>query len=124
MSERNMTQSTPENSSSYDQDEGLHPYAPPLGPPLSGSAIASLIFSILGLIGVLPLVGSVVGLLLGYSARREIDESVEEIGGYGLAQAGVIIGWLGIALGIMILCLIVTGLMAIPGIAICTGLFS
>jgi hypothetical protein len=83
-----------------------------------------LIFSILGLVGVLPLVGSVIGLLLGYSARREINESTEDVGGHSLAQAGVIVGWLGIALGGMVLCLIVTGLLAIPGIAICTGLFN
>jgi hypothetical protein len=76
------------------------------------------------LVGVLPLVGSVIGLLLGYSAHREIDEGAGDVGGHSLAQAGVIIGWLGIALGVMVLCLIVTGLLAIPGIAICTGLFN
>ena len=124
MSEQTIFEPAPENSASHDQEMDVHPYAPPPGPPLNGSAIASLIFSILGLIGVLPLVGSVVGLLLGYSAHRQIDESTEDVGGYGLAQAGVIIGWLGIALGVMVLCLIVTGLVAIPGIAICAGLFS
>lgn len=124
MSEQSMSESTSETSPSQGQGAEAHPYAPPSGPPLSGSAIASLIFSILGLVGVLPLVGSVIGLLLGYSARREIDESTEDVGGHSLAQAGVIVGWLGIALGGMVLCLIVTGLLAIPGIAICAGLFS
>ena len=115
-----MNGETP-HPSSYDPE--AHPYAPPAGPPLSGSAIASLIFSILGLIGVLPLVGSVIGLLLGYSARKEIDQSAGAVSGHSLAQAGIIVGWLGIGLGIMLLCLIITGLVAIPGIAICAGLF-
>lgn len=105
-------------------DPETHPYAPPPGPPLSGSAIASLIFSILGLVGVLPMVGSVIGLLLGHNARKEIDQSAGAVSGHSLAQAGIIVGWLGIALGILVLCLIVTGLVAIPGIALCAGLFN
>jgi predicted benzoate:H+ symporter BenE len=123
MSEQNMSEPTPENSSSYDQGAEAHPYAPPPGPPLSGSAIASLIFSLLGLIGVLPLVGSVIGLLLGHSARKEIDRSAGDVGGQGMAQAGIVLGWLGGALSVMLLCLIITGLVAVPGIAICAGLW-
>ena len=91
-------------------------------PPTSGSAIASLIFSILGLVGVLPIIGSVVGLILGYSARREIGERPNALGGDGLAQAGIVVGWVGIAFLVLLLCLVAAGFVAIPGIALCAGL--
>ncbi|MGC9399911.1 MAG: DUF4190 domain-containing protein [Anaerolineae bacterium] len=91
-------------------------------PRNSGLAVASLILSILGLIGILPFLGSVVGLILGYSARNEIDRSGGVITGRGMAQWGIILGWVGLGLILLAICLVVTGVLTIPGLALCSGL--
>ena len=100
-------------------------YAPPVAePPSSGMAIASLIASILG-VTLFPTIGSIIGLILGYMARNQIRDSGGTVGGDGLARAGIIIGWIGIGLAVIGICVgilfIVLGL-SIPGIAICSGL--
>ena len=89
------------------------------GPRSSGTALASLILSILGLIGLLPFLGSVIGLILGYNARNEIDRSGGMVTGRGMAQWGIILGWVGLGLILLVFCLVVTGVLAIPGLAIC-----
>jgi len=55
----------------------------------SGLAIASLVLSILGLFGI----GSLLGIIFGYKARREIRESRGSQGGDGLALAGIVVGF-------------------------------
>lgn len=77
----------------------------PLSPPNSTMAVVSLISGILGLT-ILPLIGGIVALFTGYSARREISESYGELGGEGYATAGIIMGWISVALfGLGCLCL-------------------
>jgi hypothetical protein len=66
----------------------------------SGFAIASLVLSIAGFAG-LALVGPILGVIFGNIALNEIKRSNGTIGGEGLAQAGVIIGWIGIGLAIL-----------------------
>jgi hypothetical protein len=74
-------------------------------------AILSLILSILGLFPpVLPLVGSIAGVITGMIARREILAHPELYTGEGTARAGVILGWVGIGLCIAICVLIVIGI--------------
>jgi hypothetical protein len=68
---------------------------PPAASRTSGKAIASLILSLLGLVGVLPLIGSILGIIFGNQAKGEIARSGGDLTGEGLAQAGVIIGWVG-----------------------------
>ncbi len=75
-----------------------------LSPPNSSMAIVSLVAGILGLT-ILPLIGSIVALYTGYTARREIDESYGELGGEAYATAGIVMGWISLALaGIGCLC--------------------
>jgi hypothetical protein len=81
-------------------------------------AIVSLALSILGLAGILPLAGAIGGIITGMIARREIRERPEAYTGDGVAQAGIILGWIGLALGLL-LCMIFL-LFLIPGF----GLFS
>ena len=61
----------------------------------NGKAIASLILGIVGVTGI-PFVASVIAIILGYMARREIAETGED--GRGLAIAGIILGWVGVVL--------------------------
>lgn len=67
----------------------------------SGLAIASLVCSIAGLFMCL-FIGQIVGIVLGYKARKEIKESAGALEGDGLASGGIIIGWVGIAVDIVI----------------------
>ncbi|MGD1991599.1 MAG: DUF4190 domain-containing protein [Anaerolineae bacterium] len=87
--------------------------------PSSGLAIGSLISSILGLT-FLPTIGSIVGLVLGYMARRQIEESMGRMGGEGMAKAGIIIGWIGVGLAVLGICLVVVAFVFLGGL----GLFA
>ena len=69
---------------------------------VSGMAIASVIVGIFWFYWL----GSILALVLGYMAKREIDGSNGTISGRGLAIAGIVIGWIGI--GIVPLLIIVT----------------
>jgi hypothetical protein len=87
-------------------------------------AIASLIASILG-VTLFPTIGSIIGVILGYMARKEIQESRGAVGGEGLAKAGIIIGWIGIGLAVIGICLAIAFLvlgLSIPGLTMCAGL--
>lgn len=58
-------------------------------------ALVSLIAGIAGLT-VLPGIASIVAVITGHMARRQIAETGEE--GSGLATAGLILGWVGVGL--------------------------
>jgi hypothetical protein len=58
----------------------------------SGSAIASLVLSIVWLAGI----GSLLGIIFGFSARGDIRRSGGRTSGDGLAIAGIIIGLVGL----------------------------
>lgn len=85
----------------------------------SSVAIVSLIAGILGLT-LVPIAGSIVAIITGMMAKKEIRESGGTLGGDGLATAGLVTGWLGAALAILGLCLamlvIFTALFGILGI--------
>ncbi len=66
------------------------PYTPPA---TSGLAIASMILGILWIYWI----GSIVALVLGYLALREIRKDPQRIEGKGMAIAGIVFGWVGIA---------------------------
>jgi hypothetical protein len=67
--------------------------------PNSTLAIVALIGGILGLT-IFPFVGSIVAIIAGPMAKREIAESGGTIGGENLAQIGMILGWIGLALSL------------------------
>lgn len=62
-----------------------------------GRATASLVFGILGFI-VLPLIGPIVALILGVSAKRRIRAEPGVVGGDGMATAGIVLGSIGLAM--------------------------
>jgi uncharacterized protein DUF4190 len=78
-------------------------YQGPMAPGTSGYAIASLICSLLGYIGVFGF-GPLLGIIFGHLALREIDRSNGALQGRGIAQAGLILGY--IALGLVLLMII------------------
>jgi hypothetical protein len=88
--------------------------APPsTGVKNSTMAIVSLIAGIVGLT-LLPLIGSVTALITGYMARKEIRESAGAISGDGMALAGVIMGWIGVAFAVFGLCVACLVLALLP----------
>jgi hypothetical protein len=80
-------------------------------PTTSGLAIAALVLGVGGLT-LLPLIGSIAAIIVGYMARSDIRKRPSEVTGDGLALAGIIMGW--IAVGISVL-----GLLAGAGLLVC-----
>lgn len=74
--------------------------------PTSTAAILSLVFGILAWVG-LPLLGSVIAVIAGSMARAEIRNSGGAIQGDGFAVAGLILGWLQLALILVAVLLVV-----------------
>jgi hypothetical protein len=82
---------------------GQTPYQPRQAAPTNGLAIASLVSSIAGFFcGV----GYIVGIVLGFIAMKQIDESGGTQQGRGLALAGVIIGFVAIGIGVLVLIIV------------------
>lgn len=79
--------------------------------PSHSLAIVSLILGILGLLSVLPVIGPVGALIAGYTARKEIQQHSDQYNGENLAQAGIILGWIGIAVSILLLTVICLGIL-------------
>jgi len=67
----------------------------------SGKAVLSLILGIASLF-IVPLVTGVIAIVLGWIARRDIEQS-PALGGRGLATAGMVLGAIGVVLGILML---------------------
>jgi uncharacterized membrane protein len=59
----------------------------------NGLAIASVVLAVLWFAGI----GAVLALVFGYRARKEIRNSAGRQTGSGLATAGIILGWIGVA---------------------------
>lgn len=101
----------PQQPSGYAQPyspQYAQPYAPspgyaPVG-PTSGMAIASLVCSLLGI--------GLVGVILGHLALNEINKSNGYTQGRGLAIAGLIIGYLQIAAGVIVVLFFIIGIAA------------
>ncbi|MFP5332059.1 MAG: DUF4190 domain-containing protein [Acidimicrobiia bacterium] len=56
-------------------------------------AIASLVLGIVWLYWV----GSILALIFGYNAKKQIEASNGEQSGRGLAIAGIVLGWVGVS---------------------------
>ena len=65
----------------------------------SGLAIASLALGIIGFFAV-PLLASILAIVLGKRAEKEIATD-PGLAGEGFARAGVILGWIGLALAVV-----------------------
>jgi len=97
----------------YGQQPAAYPLqAPPPGAPYgpghypvmaqanNGKATASLVLGIVGLF-ICPIVCSVLAIILGYTAKNEIAASGGWQTGESNARAGIILGWIGLAIAIV-----------------------
>jgi len=77
-------------------------------PRRSGKALASLICGVLGLF-LIPLVLPVAAIVLGVMGRRDIENGRGRVTGIGMAQAGIAMGVVGVAIAGAIVLLAITG---------------
>ena len=102
-------------------DPSLAPPPPPAplpsapARPTSALAITSLVSGILGWT-LLPLLGSVAAVICGHMARAEIRRD-PAIDGDGMAIAGLILGWVSIALMVLAVVAIVLIVVFFGGLA-------
>src|SRR3954451_13731210 len=74
-------------------------WVPP--PRTPGQAYAAMILGIIGLFPICPVILSVIAVILGFMARNEIERSGGQLGGAGIAMAGIITGFVGIGLYVL-----------------------
>jgi hypothetical protein len=79
---------------------------PPVMPHNSTLAIISLISGIVGW-SVVPFLGAIVAIITGHMAKSEIKKSGGMVTGNGMATIGLILGYLSIALGVCLICVLV-----------------
>lgn len=88
---------------------GQNPVSPPYGyppaGPTNGLAIASMVLGIVWIYWI----GSVLALVFGYIAKRQIAERNES--GAGMATAGIVLGWVGV--GFLMLFIVVSMVIAL-----------
>lgn len=96
-------------------DYSNQPYQTPPAKPNSNMAVASLVLGILGWT-VAPGLASIAAIITGHMAKNEIKGSMGQLGGDGMATAGLIMGYASVAIGLCI-CLALAGMLAM-GIAI------
>ena len=88
----------------YNMPYGAMPYgAQAAAPGASGLAIASLVLGIVWIYGV----GSLLAIIFGHVARGQIRRR-ERIGGSGMALAGLILGYIGLAVLAIVITVAVT----------------
>lgn len=91
---------------------GQPAYGAPAPRQTSGKAIASLVTGLVGLITLCCgffVISSIVGVVLGVLARRDIRASNGTLGGGGMALTGIISGAVGIVAVVVWLALVATG---------------
>ena len=92
------------------------PYSvPPTALPTSTMALISLISGILGFVAI-PGIGSIVAVVCGYMARKETRSSPPMAAGDGMATAGIIMGYIQIALIVLGICCFAAYMIFIVGL--------
>ena len=92
-------------------DYSDQPYQPPSVKPNSNMALASLILGILGWT-LMPGLASIAAIVTGHMAKKEIKESMGQLGGDGMAIAGLVMGYASVAIFACV-CLAIMGMMAL-----------
>lgn len=77
-----------------------HPYPYPPARSTNGMAVASMVLGIVWVYWI----GSILALVFGYLALRDIRRSGQK--GEGMAVAGIVLGWVGVAVLVLVLYLV------------------
>jgi len=92
-------------------EQPSQPHQTPPTKPNSNIALASLILGILGWT-VMPGLASIAAIVTGHMAKKEIKESMGQLGGDGMAVAGLVMGYASVAIFVCV-CLVVAGILAL-----------
>jgi hypothetical protein len=84
--------------------------AEPVSRGTNGFSIASLVLGIVWIYWI----GSILALVFGYIAKSQIDRSGGAQGGRGMAIAGIVLGWIGIASLILVIIIVAAGVASEP----------
>jgi hypothetical protein len=95
------SQTSPPSSSAPIQPQ----YVQVAAPKTNGLAVASMVLGIVWLYWV----GSILALVFGYVAKGQIDRSEGQQTGRGMAIAGIVLGWIGVAFMILAIILVAVG---------------
>jgi hypothetical protein len=99
----------PQPPTGWTPPPGYYGYAP--AQPNDGQAVAAMVLGIIALVGMcaygIPLLLAPVALFLGRASMKRIDASRGQLGGRGMAQAGLIMGIIGTV--ILALCILAVG---------------
>ena len=76
----------------------------------NGFAIASLVLGIVWAMGI----GSILALVFGYIGRNQIDGSGGRETGRGMAIAGIVLGWVGVGVLLLMIAMMAFGWMSMP----------
>lgn len=76
-----------------------------MAPKTNGMAIASMVLGIVWIYWI----GSILALIFGYMAKKQIDESGGTQSGRGMAIAGIVLGWVGVGTLALFIGLLVIG---------------
>src|SRR5205807_2221163 len=95
---------------------GPYPYPAQYGPgrpaaSTNGLAVASLVLGIVTLCGI----GSILAVIFGYVGKGQIDRSGGTQSGRGLAIAGIVLGWIGIGILVLLIVLGIIGAISNSG---------
>lgn len=104
-----MSATDPQDSPAQPAPATAYEPGAPVPPPTPGTnalAVVSMVSSILGLT-LLPLVGSIIGVITGHVARGQIRRSGEQ--GHGPASVGLAVGYVGIALILFAIAFVLIG---------------
>jgi hypothetical protein len=71
----------------------------------NGFAVASMVLGIVWLYWI----GSILALVFGYKARKEIDASGGVQDGRGMTTAGIVLGWIGVGTASLVLLVFIWG---------------
>lgn len=82
----------------------------PLQQRTNGFSIASLVLGIVWIYWI----GSVLALVFGYIAKNQIDQSNGTQSGRGMAIAGIVLGWIGVATLVLVIFLAAVGAASSP----------
>ncbi len=76
----------------------------------NGFAVASLVLGIVWAMGI----GSILALVFGYIGKTQIDQSAGTQTGRGMAIAGIVLGWVGVAFILLMIASMAFGWMSMP----------
>ncbi len=96
--------------------EPVYQQAPPPAAPTNSMALTSLIAGIVGWT-VAPLLGSLVAIITGHMAKKELKERMGRESGDGMATAGLVMGYLQLIPSVLCACIVLVMLamgMSIP----------